>query len=125
MLNLGIISLPLRVESHWKDIAKSTSCYRILFKTWKVSCVYFQGLEGAKYYKLTQKYLSKDKYRVISIRVKGGRKSAEEFIKNLKLVIIATHVAEGNSMILHTASSTHRKISDEQLIESVGVSWRY
>ena len=53
---------------------------------------------------------------VISFGVKGGRKAAEEFMKHLKVAIIATHVADAHSCVLHPASSTHRQLSDEELV---------
>ena len=58
---------------------------------------------------------------VISFGVKGGRKAAEEFMKHLKLAIIATHVADAHTCILHPASSTHRQLTDEELLAG-GVS---
>jgi cell division protein FtsI/penicillin-binding protein 2 len=48
-------------------------------------------------------------------------KTAEEFMKHLKLAIIATHVADAHTCILHPASSTHRQMTDEELIAG-GVS---
>ena len=53
---------------------------------------------------------------VISFGVKGGRQAAEEFMKHLKLAIIATHVADAHTCVLHPASSTHRQMTDEELI---------
>ena len=57
---------------------------------------------------------------VISFGVKGGRKAAEEFMKHLKVAMIATHVADAHTCVLHPASSTHRQLSDEEL-EAAGV----
>ena len=42
-------------------------------------------------------------------------------MKHLKLAIIATHVADAHTCILHPASSTHRQMTDEELIAG-GVS---
>ena len=52
---------------------------------------------------------------VISFGVKGGRAAAEEFMKKLRLAIIATHVADARTCVLHPASSTHRQLSDDEL----------
>ena len=35
---------------------------------------------------------------------------------NLKIAMIATHVADAHTCVLHPASSTHRQMSDEELI---------
>ena len=53
---------------------------------------------------------------VISFGIKGGRAAAETFMKNLKLAIIATHVADAHTCVLHPANSTHRQLSDEELV---------
>ena len=58
---------------------------------------------------------------VVSFGVKGGRKAAEEFMKHLKVAMIATHVADAHTCVLHPASSTHRQLTDEELI-AAGVS---
>jgi O-acetylhomoserine (thiol)-lyase len=53
---------------------------------------------------------------VISFGVKGGRSAAEAFMKHLKVAIVATHVADAHTCVLHPASSTHRQLTDEELI---------
>ncbi len=58
---------------------------------------------------------------VVSFGVKGGRSAAEEFMKHLQLAIIATHVADAHTCVLHPASSTHRQMTDEELL-AAGVS---
>ena len=47
----------------------------------------------------------------------GGRKAAEAFMKQLKVAAIETHVADARTCVLHPASSTHRQLSDSQLVE--------
>ena len=41
-------------------------------------------------------------------------------MSKLKLAMIATHVADSRTCVLHPASSTHRQMSDEEL-KSAGV----
>ena len=53
---------------------------------------------------------------VVSFGVKGGRAAAEKFMKNLKLAMIATHVADARTCVLHPASATHRQLTDEELL---------
>ncbi|MBQ5421142.1 MAG: O-acetylhomoserine aminocarboxypropyltransferase/cysteine synthase, partial [Clostridium sp.] len=82
----------------------------------KVAWVNYPGLPGNKYYDLAKKYMPNGTCGVISFGVKGGRAAAEKFMKNLKLGIIATHVADAHTCVLHPASSTHRQLSDEELV---------
>ena len=42
-------------------------------------------------------------------------------MKKLKVISIETHVADVKSCILHPASSTHRQLSDSELIDA-GIS---
>ena len=83
-----------------------------------VSWVNYPGLPSSRYYERAKKYLPNGTTGVISFGVKGGRKAAEEFMKGLKLIDIETHVADAHSCILHPASSTHRQLSDEELLEA-------
>ena len=53
---------------------------------------------------------------VISFGVKGGRAAAEKFMKELKVAMIATHVADAHTCVLHPASATHRQMNDEELV---------
>ena len=41
---------------------------------------------------------------------------AEKFMAKLKIAMIATHVADAHTCVLHPASSTHRQMSDEELL---------
>jgi O-acetylhomoserine (thiol)-lyase len=70
---------------------------------------------------LAQKYLPDGSCGVVSFGVKGGRKGAEKFMKELKIAAIETHVADARTCCLHPASATHRQMNDEQLL-AAGVS---
>lgn len=111
-LNLGLESLPLRVARHCENALKVAE---FLQSNKNVSWVNYPGLKGNKYYELAKKYMPNGTCGVVSFGVKGGRKSAEKFMSNLKLAMIATHVADSRTCILHPASSTHRQMSDEEL----------
>ncbi|HEX2938056.1 MAG TPA: PLP-dependent transferase, partial [Ruminiclostridium sp.] len=58
---------------------------------------------------------------VISFGVKGGREEAAKFMEGLKLASIVVHVADLRTCVLHPASTTHRQLNDEQLVEA-GIS---
>ena len=87
----------------------------------KVAWVEFAGLPGNKYYERAQKYMPNGTCGVISFGVKGGRAAAERFMAGLKLAMIATHVADAHTCVLHPASSTHRQMTDAEL-EAAGVA---
>lgn len=113
LLNLGLESLAVRMERHCSNAQKVAE---YLQSDDHVAWVQYPGLPGDKYYDRAQKYMPKGTCGVISFGVKGGRAAAEKFMMNLKLGIIATHVADAHTVVLHPASSTHRQLSDEELI---------
>ena len=84
----------------------------------KVAWIHYPNLEGDDYYELSQKYLPNGSCGVIAFAVKGGREKAIKFMDSLKLAIIATHVADARTCLLHPASHTHRQLTDEQLLDA-------
>ena len=112
LLNLGLESLPVRMERHCSNAQKMAE---FLEAHDKVAWVNYPGLPSNKYYEIAQKYLPKGSCGVISFGVKGGRAAAEEFMAHMTLGNIETHVADSHTCCLHPASSTHRQLSDEQL----------
>ena len=118
LLNLGLETLALRMERHCSN---ALAVAKYLEQHDKVSWVNYPGLESSKYYHLAQKYMPNGSCGVVSFGVKGGRDAAVAFMEGLKLASIVTHVADLRTCVLHPASTTHRQLSDEQLIEA-GVS---
>ena len=112
-LNLGIESLAVRMPRHCEHGQKVAE---FLAQHEKVSWVNYPGLPGNKYYDLAQKYMPNGTCGVVSFGVKGGRPAAEAFMKELKVAMIATHVADAHTCVLHPASSTHRQLTDEELV---------
>lgn len=117
-LNIGLESLALRVERHCENAQKVAE---YLQGNDKISWVNYPGLPDNKYYELAQKYMPNGTCGVISFGVKGGRAAAEKFMNSLELAAIVTHVADARTCVLHPASSTHRQLSDKELVEC-GVS---
>ncbi|MBO4882495.1 MAG: aminotransferase class V-fold PLP-dependent enzyme, partial [Lachnospiraceae bacterium] len=112
-LNLGLESLAVRIPRHCENAQKVAE---FLKGHDKVAWITYPGLEGDKYYELAKKYMPNGTCGVISFGVKGGRKAAEDFMRKLKVAMIATHVADAHTCVLHPASSTHRQLTDEELV---------
>ncbi len=115
LLNLGLETLHLRMERHCSN---ALAVAKFLEKHPKVVWVNYPGLEGNKYYALSQKYMPKGSSGVVTFGLKGGRDASVGFIDALKLVMILTHVADSRSCVLHPASHTHRQLTDEQLVQA-------
>ena len=113
LLNVGLESLHVRMARHCESaqaIAEHLAAHP------RVSWVNYPGLPGDAYHELACKYLPNGSCGVISFGVDGGREAAERFMRNLKVAHIATHVADAATCCLHPASSTHRQLSDEELM---------
>ena len=115
LLNLGLETLHLRIRKHCDNAQRVAE---FLADDPHVAWVHYCGLEGDEYYELGKKYLPNGSCGVMSLGLKGDRDTAVKFMDSLKLVNIATHVADARSCVLHPASHTHRQLSDEQLREA-------
>ena len=113
ILNLGLESLHVRMPRHCEN---GQAVAEFLQAHPKIAYVNYCGLPGDKYYHLAQKYLPNGSCGVVSFGLKGGREAAGEFMKHLKLAAIETHVADARTCCLNPATSTHRQMTDEQLI---------
>ena len=115
LLNVGLETLPLRMERH---CANAQAVAEFLESHEKVAWVNYPGLKNNKYYELAQKYMPDGTCGVISFGLKGGRAAAEKMMDKLTLAAIVTHVADARTCVLHPASHTHRQMTDEQLVEA-------
>ena len=118
LLNLGLETLALRMERHCSNALKVAS---FLEQDDRIAWVNYPGLKSSKYYDLAQKYMPNGTCGVISFGIKGGREAAAKFMESLKLASIVVHVAYLRTCVRHPASTTHRQLTDEQLVEG-GIS---
>lgn len=118
LLNVGLETLHLRVPRHCENALKVA---QYLQKHPKINWVNCAMLPEDKQYELAQKYMPNGTCGVVSFGIEGGREAATIFMDSLKMAAIVTHVADARTCCLHPASTTHRQLTDEQLIEC-GVS---
>ena len=117
-VNLGLESLHLRMKKHCEN---GLAVAKFLQSDDRISWVTYPGLPGDKYYDLASKYMPNGTCGVVSFGVKGGRKAAEAFMKELKVAAIETHVADARTCCLHPANATHRQMNDDELA-AAGIS---
>ena len=118
LLNIGLETLHLRMPRH---VENATAVAKFLEANENVAWINYPGLPSSKYYDLASKYMPEGTCGVICFGVKGGREAATKFMDSLKLAAVVTHVADARTCVLHPASTTHRQLSDAQLIDA-GVS---
>lgn len=112
LLNLGLETLHLRMPRHCQNAQRVAE---FLEASDRVAWVHYCGLKSDPHYALGQKYLPGGSCGVIAFGLKGDRETAVKFMDSLRLINIATHVADSRTCVLHPASHTHRQLSDEQL----------
>ena len=115
LLNLGLESLHVRMAKH---VENGLAVAEFLEKHPKVIQVNYPGLKSDPYYERLQKYMPNGGCGVVSFEIEGGRKGAESFMKKLQLAAIETHVADARTCCLNPATSTHRQMTEEQLLEA-------
>ncbi len=113
LLNLGLESLHVRMARH---CANGLAVAQYLKDHPKVSWVQYPGLEGDKFYETAKKYMPHGTCGVVSFGVKGGRAAAQDFMGRLRIAAIETHVADARTCCLHPASTTHRQMTDDELL---------
>lgn len=117
-LNLGLESLHVRMPQHCKN---GMAAAEFLSTSPEVASVRYPSLPGDDSYELAQKYLPKGSCGVVSFELAGGRAAAEKFMAALRIAAIETHVADARTCCLHPASSTHRQMTDDELM-AAGIS---
>ena len=118
ILNLGLESLHVRMPQHCKN---GQAVAEFLQGSDKVASVRYPSLPGDPYHELAEKYLPNGSCGVVSFELAGGREAAERFMAALKIAAIETHVADARTCCLHPASSTHRQMTDDELV-AAGIS---
>lgn len=117
-LNLGLESLHVRMPQHCKN---GMAAAEFLSTSPEVASVRYPSLPGDDSYELARKYLPKGSCGVVSFELAGGRAAAEKFMAALRIAAIETHVADARTCCLHPASSTHRQMTDDELV-AAGIS---
>lgn len=115
LINQGLETLPMRIKTHSFNAEQVA---QFLSKHEKVEFVNYPTIEGNKYADLAKKYLDGGNSGVIAFSLKGGRQAGIKFIDSLKMVSLLVHVADIRSCVLHPASSTHRQMTDKQLLDA-------
>lgn len=108
--NIGLETLHLRMERHSEN---ALAVAKWLANHDRIEWVNYPGLDSNENYSLAQKYLKKGASGVLTFGIKGGLEAAKEFIANVKLATLVTHVADARTCVIHPTSTTHRQLSAE------------
>ncbi|WP_367065738.1 O-acetylhomoserine aminocarboxypropyltransferase [Oryzisolibacter sp. LB2S] len=108
----GIETLPLRMQQHMRNTEKIV---QLLASHPFVSRVGHPLLESHPSHALAQRLLPRGAGSVFSFDIKGSRAQGKAFIEALKLFSHLANVGDCRSLVIHPASTTHHRLSDEAL----------
>ena len=108
----GIETLPLRMAQHARNTEKVV---QFLAAHPFVSRVGHPMLESHPSYALAKKLLPRGAGSVFSFDMKGSREQGKKFIETLKVFSHLANVGDCRSLVIHPASTTHFRMSDEAL----------
>lgn len=108
----GIETLPLRMAQHMRNAEKVV---QFLSGHPLVSRVGHPMLQSHPSYALAQKLLPRGAGSVFSFDIKGSRLQGKKFIEALKVFSHLANVGDCRSLVIHPASTTHFRMSDEAL----------
>ena len=108
----GIETLPLRMERHMRNTEKVV---QFLASHPFVERVGHPLLASHPSHQLAQRLLPRGAGSVFSFDLKGNREQGKTFIETLKLFSHLANVGDCRSLVIHPASTTHFRMSDEAL----------
>ena len=111
----GIETLPLRMERHMRNTEKVV---QFLASHPLVSRVGHPMLETHSSHALARKLLPRGAGSVFSFDIAGNRNQGTKFIETLKVFSHLANVGDCRSLVIHPASTTHFRMSDEALAQA-------
>ncbi|WP_333904893.1 O-acetylhomoserine aminocarboxypropyltransferase [Delftia acidovorans] len=111
----GIETLPLRMERHIRNTEKVV---QFLASHPLVGRVGHPLLETHPSHQLAKKLLPRGAGSVFSFDLKGNRNQGRKFIETLKVFSHLANVGDCRSLVIHPASTTHFRMSDEALAQA-------
>ena len=111
----GIETLPLRMERHIRNTEKVV---QFLASHPLVGRVGHPLLDTHPSHQLAKKLLPRGAGSVFSFDIKGNRNQGRKFIETLKVFSHLANVGDCRSLVIHPASNTHFRMSDEALAQA-------
>ena len=108
----GIETLPLRMARHMSNTEKIVAC---LASHPFVSRVGHPMLDSHTSHALARRLLPRGAGSVFSFDLKGSREQGKAFVETLKVFSHLANVGDCRSLVIHPASTTHFRMTDEAL----------
>ncbi len=108
----GIETLPLRMAQHMRNTDRVVE---FLAGNAFVARVGHPMLESHPSHTIAQKLLPRGAGSVFSFDLKGNREQGKRFVETLKIFSHLANVGDCRSLVIHPASTTHFRMTDEAL----------
>lgn len=112
LLLQGLETLPLRMARH---VENTRQIAQFIAEHAQVESVAWPELAGHPDQALAARLLPRGCGGVLSFTIKGSRSAGRAFVDALRLFSHAANVGEAKSLVIHPASTTHFRLSDEEL----------
>lgn len=110
LVNLGIKTLPIRMDRHCDN---AMTIARFLEQHPKVERVYYPGLESSPYLALAKKQMRRPG-GMVSFDIKGGVEAGRKLMDSIRIFTLAVSLGCVDSLIQHPASMTHACVPKEK-----------
>lgn len=110
---MGIETLSLRMEKH---LANAKAVSEWLEADPRVEFVTYAGLKTSPWHDRVAQVCPKGAGALFTVGVKGGYESCVKLVNSLKLFSHVANLGDARSLIIHSASTTHRQLSEEQQV---------
>lgn len=107
----GIETLSLRMERHVENAEKIA---KWLEQDDRIDFVTYAGLESSPYYGRVETVCPRGAGALFTFAVKGGYEACVKLVDSLEIFSHVANLGDTRSLIIHSASTTHRQLTAEQ-----------
>lgn len=108
---MGIETLSLRMRKH---VENAQTVAEWLDGHDKVEMVNYAGLKSSPAHEVGKRIFPRGTGALFTVALKGGYEDCVKLVSNLKLFSHVANLGDTRSLIIHSASTTHRQLTDEQ-----------
>ena len=108
---MGTETLSLRMERHVENAEKVAQW---LEKDDRVDYVTYAGLKSSPYFKRVKDVCPKGAGALFTVAIKGGYDACVKLVNSLEIFSHVANLGDARSLVIHSASTTHRQLSVEQ-----------
>ena len=110
---LGTETLSLRMKKH---VENAVAVATWLEKDPRVASVTYAGLASSPWRERAEKLYPKGAGALFTFQLKGGYDACVKMVNAVELFSHVANLGDARSLIIHSASTTHRQLTDDQLV---------